>query len=158
VAAPLDRMPLFVREGAIIPMGPVVQHTGQAPLEDVMLLVYPGERPAGASRFELYEDDGRTNAWRRGAHALTELRCGSDSGRTVIEIGEPRGDSSVIPSKRAYELQVRLAKVSRVEVETRGERREVPRAPRPRASGWWTARGFVFVRLPERAAKVTLLP
>ena len=60
VEAPLDRLPLFVRAGAIVPLGPVVQHTGERPLDEVTLLIYP----EGASRFELYEDDGRTNAYR----------------------------------------------------------------------------------------------
>ena len=70
VDAPLDRLPLFVRAGAIVPMGPVVQHTAERPLDEVTLLIYPD----GASRFELYEDDGRTNAYRRGQYALTAVR------------------------------------------------------------------------------------
>ena len=58
IAAPLDRLPLLVRAGAILPLGPVVQHTGERPLDELTLQIYP----EGASRFELYEDDGRSNA------------------------------------------------------------------------------------------------
>ena len=68
IAAPLDRLPLLVRGGAILPLGPVVQHTGERPLDELTLQIYP----EGTSRFELYEDDGRSNAYRRGpvrAHA-----------------------------------------------------------------------------------------
>ena len=71
VDAPLERLPLFVRAGAIVPMGPVVQHTGERPLDEVTVLIYP----ADASRFELYEDDGRSNGYRRGQYALTALEC-----------------------------------------------------------------------------------
>ena len=39
--APLDRLPLLVRAGAILPLGPVVQHTGERPLDEVTLLIYP---------------------------------------------------------------------------------------------------------------------
>ncbi len=74
VAAPLDRLPLLVRAGAILPLGPVVQHTGERPLDEVTLLIYP----EGTSRFELYEDDGRSNAYRRGRHALTSFECAAE--------------------------------------------------------------------------------
>jgi alpha-glucosidase (family GH31 glycosyl hydrolase) len=47
VEAPLDRLPLFVRAGAIVPLGPVLQHTAERPLDDVTLLIHPD----GASRF-----------------------------------------------------------------------------------------------------------
>src|SRR4030095_10031168 len=67
LAPRLDRLPLLLRAGAIVPRGPVVQHTGERPLDEVTLLMYP----EGASRFELYEDDGRSNAYRlRGDYAL----------------------------------------------------------------------------------------
>src|SRR5207245_2063017 len=55
LAAPLERLPLLVRGGAILPLGPVVQHTGERPLDELTLQIYP----EGTSRFELYEDDGR---------------------------------------------------------------------------------------------------
>ena len=58
VEAPLDRLPLFVRAGAIMPMGPVVQHLTGEPPDEITLLIYP----EGASSFTLYEDDGETNA------------------------------------------------------------------------------------------------
>ncbi len=48
VDAPLDRLPLFVEAGAIVPIGPVVQHTRERPLDEVTLLIYP----EGASRFD----------------------------------------------------------------------------------------------------------
>ena len=76
VPAPLDRLPLLVRAGAILPMGPVVQHTGERPLDEVTLLIYP----EGTSRFELYEDDGRSNAYLRGRHVLTSVRVRGGAG------------------------------------------------------------------------------
>ena len=84
VEAPLDRLPLFVRAGAIVPLGPVLQHTAERPLDDVTLLIHPD----GASRFELYEDDGRTNAYRRGHYALTTFECATGPGAVTVRIGE----------------------------------------------------------------------
>src|SRR5215510_2890659 len=83
VEAPLDRLPLFVRAGAIVPMGPVVQYTPERSLDEITLLIYPD----GVSRFALYEDDGRTNAYRRGHYALMAFECEAGAGVVTIRIG-----------------------------------------------------------------------
>jgi alpha-glucosidase/alpha-D-xyloside xylohydrolase len=58
----LATMPLYVRGGSIIPMGPVKQHTSEKVDGPLTLLVYPGADAA----FTLYEDDGLTFDYRRG--------------------------------------------------------------------------------------------
>jgi alpha-glucosidase len=99
VDAPLERMPMFVRAGAIIPMGPVVQHlTGYAP-DEITLLAYPGPE----STFTLHEDDGETNAYREGARAETTFGLTSDS----FSVGKAQGHASVIPAGRRYTLKLR---------------------------------------------------
>jgi alpha-glucosidase (family GH31 glycosyl hydrolase) len=104
VDAPLSRLPLHVRAGAIIPLGPVMQHTAERPLDEITLLVYPD----GASRFEMYEDDNRSRAYRDGHYAVTTFECMAAPGAVTIRIGPPRGDTSVVPRDRRYLLQVRL--------------------------------------------------
>ena len=101
VEAPVERLPLLARAGAIIPMGPVVQHTGEAPLEDVSLLVYPG----GSSRFDLYEDDGRTNDYRRGLYSVTAISAIEEGGRVRVRVERPRG-GSFVPAGRRFEVRV----------------------------------------------------
>ena len=64
-SAPLERMPLFVRAGSIVPMGPLVQYTGAAPNAPITLHVYTG----ADGRFDLYDDDGRTYGYERGEFA-----------------------------------------------------------------------------------------
>ena len=49
VATPLDTMPLFVRGGSIIPLGPVMQRTDERPLDDLTLLIHPGSAPPPCS-------------------------------------------------------------------------------------------------------------
>ena len=148
VDAPLDRLPLFVRSGAVVPMGPVVQHTAERPLDDVTLLIYPD----GASRFELYEDDGRSNAYRRGQYALTAFECATGPGVVTVRIGEAQGDRSVVPAGRRYLLEVRMDPPHAVGVAGHGE---LPRlAGRDQSgAGWWVdARGLIDVRLPDQSA------
>ena len=102
VDAPLDRLPLLARGGAIITMGPTMQHTGERPLDDVTVLVYPG----GSSRFELYEDDGLTNGYRRGVYATTAIESEDRGGRVRVRVGRPEGEPSVVPVERSYRVRV----------------------------------------------------
>ncbi|MDB5883506.1 MAG: glycoside hydrolase family 31 [Ramlibacter sp.] len=152
VDAPLDRLPLFVREGAIIPMGPVVQHSGEQILEQVTLLIYPG----GESRFSLYEDDGTTNRYREGAHAITEIECRQQDGLVVVTIAAPRGDAGVLPDDRTYTLQVFAAKPRRVTAEGGGPLPELP-GPSAHGPGWWhDGQHFLHVRLQAGAGTIRI--
>jgi len=67
-AAPLDRIPVFIREGSIIPRGPVIQHTREQASE-FDLDVYPGADTA----FSLYDDDGLSMDYTRGTFARTQF-------------------------------------------------------------------------------------
>jgi alpha-glucosidase (family GH31 glycosyl hydrolase) len=79
VAAPQDRIPLFVRAGAILPMAPDMLHTGEKPWDPITLDVYPD----GSSSASLYEDDGLTTAFERGAQTTTAFRCSESPRRSV---------------------------------------------------------------------------
>ena len=150
VEAPLDRLPLLVRAGAIVPMGPVIQHTGE-PQAEITLLVYPSA-PSGTSRFEMYEDDGRSNAYRSGGHALTPIECVAGPGRVTVRIGEPAGDRSVVPAGRRYLIRIRIDGPVAVSVADHGA---LPRVAGPTegAAGWWVdADGFTGIRLPPQPA------
>ena len=67
--APIHHIPLLVRAGSIVPAWPTMQYIGEQPIQTLTLHVYPGN---GTSL--LYEDDGRTWAFRQGAYRLTEFR------------------------------------------------------------------------------------
>jgi alpha-glucosidase (family GH31 glycosyl hydrolase) len=142
VDAPLDRLPLFVRAGAIIPMGSVIQHTGE-PQDDITLLIYP----EGRSRFELYDDDGRSQAYREGHYALTPIECESGSAGARVQILGPAGDRSVLPAARRYVIRIRLDRPSSVLVNGLALRRLT--GPDAEIPGWWIAdEGFAEIRLP----------
>jgi alpha-glucosidase (family GH31 glycosyl hydrolase) len=144
--APLDRLPLLVRAGAIVPMGPVVQHTGERPLDEITLLIYPD----GASSFELYEDDGRSNAYRRGHHALTRFECAATSTGITVRIGDPIGARSIVPASRRYLVRLRIDGATAVTVEGLGE---LPRraGPGQDGAGWWQdGHGFVTIHPPTQ--------
>ncbi len=88
VAAPLERLPLFARGGALLPTRSPVHHAGDPPEEACVLHVFPG---ADASA-ELVEDDGESTAYRRGVLARTSLRLfGRAGGRLRLELGRREG-------------------------------------------------------------------
>jgi alpha-D-xyloside xylohydrolase len=68
-AAPIDRIPLFVRAGSIVPLGAPIQNTAmKQPLSEIR--VFPGRN----ANFTLYDDDGVTNAYRKGGGKSATLR------------------------------------------------------------------------------------
>lgn len=87
VDAPIDRIPLFVRAGSIVPMGAPVASTAEKQAIEA-IRVYPGRD----ARFTLYDDDGTTNAYRRGTGSKTELvwddAAGKLAGRTRLPGGQ----------------------------------------------------------------------
>ncbi|NOX61067.1 MAG: DUF4968 domain-containing protein [Chloroflexi bacterium] len=106
--AALDVVPLYVRAGAVIPLGPVRQATAQ-PVDALELHLYLGE---GESWF--YEDDGETLDYRKGAYRLTrfELRRDRESlllSRTI------RGDFA--PDYARFRIHLHGAEIVRVEVD-----------------------------------------
>ena len=72
VTTPVDaaRIPVFVKAGSIIPVGPVRQHTADRPDAPIEVWIYPGEN----TTFTLYDDDGVSNDYTKGIYRQTLLR------------------------------------------------------------------------------------
>jgi alpha-D-xyloside xylohydrolase len=84
VPAPLDRIPLAVRAGSILPLGPVIEYAGQA-TDPIELRIYPG----ADGDFTLYEDEGDSYRYERGAHSTISIHW-NDATRTLT-IGARQG-------------------------------------------------------------------
>jgi len=96
--APIDRIPLFVREGAIIPMMPLMQFMGEKPMDPVTLHIYPSAQP---STYAIYNDDGSSNQYRNGESAITPVEV--VPGKPVaITVGPRRGGFPGMPAKQSY--------------------------------------------------------
>jgi alpha-D-xyloside xylohydrolase len=83
-SAPLDRIPLDVRAGSIVPMGPSIEYAGQS-ADPIELRVYPGAN----GDFNLYEDEGDGYGYEQGAHALIPIHW--DDARRTLTIGDREG-------------------------------------------------------------------
>lgn len=89
--APLSKMPLFVRAGAIIPMAPVVNYCGEKPEDTITLEAFVDQ--AETSVGQLYWDDGESFAYTRGYYKLWQFSLRATSSQvhfSVVESG--RGD------------------------------------------------------------------
>ncbi|WP_420140792.1 TIM-barrel domain-containing protein [Sphingomonas sp.] len=87
-AAPIERMPLFVRAGSIVPLGTPVQNTTQKQsLSEIR--VYPGR----STTFALYDDDGVTNAYKNGTGKSATLRWDDGAGRLSASGTLPTGQA-----------------------------------------------------------------
>jgi alpha-glucosidase len=97
--APLERMPLYVRAGAIVPLGPVLQYADERPLDELTLRIWPGD---GA--WTLYEDDGQSFAHQQGAFATTTIRVRSADAQTIVALAAREGPYS--PPPRTITVEV----------------------------------------------------
>jgi alpha-D-xyloside xylohydrolase len=78
--APLNRMPLYVKAGSIVPTTVVQQYVGEKPDAPLTVVVYTGADGV----FELYEDDGLSNGYVRGAYSRIPMSYDNASGRLTI--------------------------------------------------------------------------
>lgn len=105
-SAPLDKLPLFVRAGATVPMWPegttdwADRDTGRLDLD-----VYP----QGHGAFTLYEDDGTTRAYQNGAAARQTVAVSAPQrgrGEVTVDVGAGTGEYTGKPAARSYQLTV----------------------------------------------------
>jgi alpha-D-xyloside xylohydrolase len=98
-AAPYERMPLFVRAGSIVPIGPVIQHTGEGRGAPLTLTVYTG----ADGSFELYEDDGVSRQYLNGAFSRIPIRY--EEATKTLTIGDRKGSFVGMPGTRTFNIR-----------------------------------------------------
>ncbi len=87
-AARWSDIPLYVREGAIIPMQPVQDYVGQQPVTELDVETFPA---AQRSRFDYYDDDGGSYDYEHGAYFLQGMATQHQGGSASFELTAPRG-------------------------------------------------------------------
>lgn len=110
--APLEKLPLFVRGGAILPLYPQMMFDAERAADTLTLDIYP----AGQTSFTLYEDDGLTREHRKGAFAKQLFECtGESDGVQPVQftINPSKGEFKGKQQERVYLLQIHVAKQPR---------------------------------------------
>ena len=94
----LDRVPMFVRAGSILPLGPEMQYVGEKAWDNLEMRVYPGANGS----FTLYEDEGDNYNYEKGAYATITFQW-NDKARTLT-IGERKGSYPGMLQKRQFTI------------------------------------------------------
>jgi alpha-D-xyloside xylohydrolase len=97
-AAPLDRIPLYVRAGSIVPVGPDVEYAAAKPADPIELRVYQG----ADGDFTLYEDENDTYNYQKGVYATIPIHW--DAAGKTLTIGERKGSFPGMLGNRTFRI------------------------------------------------------
>ena len=94
----LNRVPMFVRAGSIVPMGPEMQYVGEKSWDQLELRVYPG----ADGQFVLYEDEGDGYNYEKGSYSTINIKW-NERTRTLT-IGERQGNFKGMIQQRCFTI------------------------------------------------------
>ena len=98
--APYERMPLFVKEGSILPFGPELQYASEKPADPIRLYVYTG----GDASFTLYEDEGTNYNYEK--NAFSNIPITYNEKDKTLTIGQREGSFKGMLQHRTFEVFV----------------------------------------------------
>jgi alpha-D-xyloside xylohydrolase len=98
VQAAYERIPLYIREGAIIPYGPDMQYSDEKPADKITLYVYAGQNGS----FTLYEDEGVNYNYEKGKYATIPFTY--DEATHSLTIGQRQGEFAGMLKERSFNV------------------------------------------------------
>ena len=99
----LNRVPMLMKSGAILPLAPLAKTTDAIPKDRLILSVFPGADGV----FRLYEDDGVTEAYRHGQYEWTPITSRLEGEDTwAVYVAPVEGRCNALPAQRAYEIRL----------------------------------------------------
>jgi alpha-D-xyloside xylohydrolase len=98
--APLNRIPIYVKEGSIIPAGPEIEYTSEKAADPITLYVFTGKD----AHFELYEDENNNYNYERNEYAVISFKYKESSGR--LTIGDRKGSFKNMLKERDFQIVV----------------------------------------------------
>ena len=98
IQATLDQVPMYVRAGSILPLGPEMQYVGEKPWDNLELRVYPG----ADGSFVLYEDEGDNYNYEKGVYSTITFQWNDKS--KILTISQRKGDYPGMLQKRQFTI------------------------------------------------------
>lgn len=95
---PIDIMPIYVKAGSILPMGPEVQYAGEKPWKTLEIRVYPG----ADGDFVLYEDELDNYNYEKGLYSTIAFHW--DDSKKVLTIGDRKGEFPDMLKDRQFRI------------------------------------------------------
>ena len=165
--APVDLLPIFVKEGSIIPLQPEMQYVGEKPVDEITLDVYPTVED-GDFHFVLYEDDGETMDYKNGEYTTTRydanVKYAGETRTVTLEIGDRTGTYTDI-DERDYMIQLHDGYMDNASVTYEGEAlqaydsKEALDALGMTGTGYYmdSAKRICYVKVPDTKEAATVV-
>jgi len=96
--APLDKIPLFIKAGSIVAMGPIVQYSGEKSADTLEIRIYKG----ADGKFDLYEDEGDNYNYEKGKYTIISFQW--DEQQQSLTIGGKQGNYPGSLKKRIFNI------------------------------------------------------
>lgn len=98
VETPIEKLPLFIRAGSIVPLGPEIEYAGQKMDEAIEIRVYRG----ADGTFTLYEDEGDSYKYEQGKYAVIPMRWNEAAG--TLTLGKRSGEFPEMTRSRKFHI------------------------------------------------------
>ena len=98
VDAPIDKIPLYVKAGSIVPMGPFIQYSDEKPADPIQIRIYAG----ADAEFELYEDENDTYNYEKGVYATIKFVWNEEEQKLTIKKRE--GEFPGMLEERTFQI------------------------------------------------------
>jgi alpha-D-xyloside xylohydrolase len=101
-AAPIERLPLFVKAGTILPLADIMQYSSEKPLDNIELRIYPGND----GNYALYQDEGDNYNYEKGKYSTIQFSYNDKT--SSVKVNEIQGEYKGMKRK----LNIHLVKVT----------------------------------------------
>ena len=98
--APIDQIPLYIKAGSIMPIGPKVQYSTEKGWENLKIRIYPGED----GEFTLYEDEKDNYNYEKGLYSTITFNW--DEKNQTLSIQDRKGEFPGMPKKRKFQIEI----------------------------------------------------
>ncbi|MGA9118523.1 MAG: TIM-barrel domain-containing protein [Bacteroidota bacterium] len=98
--APIEKLPLYVKAGSIVPLGPFEQYAAEKPADPIELRIYPGAN----GQFTLYEDENDNYDYEKGEYATIKFTW--DDGQKTLTISDRKGEFPGMLKERTFSIVV----------------------------------------------------
>ena len=102
--APYERIPLFVPSGAVLVSGKDVNYAGESSAAELTIDLYSGRD----GQFMLYEDDGTTNAYEKGAYSIIPISFNEVESGYRISLGQRKGEFKGMIPRRRFNIRMHM--------------------------------------------------
>jgi len=130
---PIDKVPILVKAGAIIPMAPDNQRYVDEKKSPLTIRIYP----KGTSSFVLYEDDGVSHDYEKGVYAMTAFKCVESDNGIAVGKSAPRGSYKIPQRDHIFEVHKEMTVKSVTRADKKLPRFEKKAMFDSAAEGWF---------------------